>query len=55
MALTARLGMPDEARATLDGVSTEHEPAGGTVLARAVISLEERDPATALALLGVRT
>jgi LuxR family transcriptional regulator, maltose regulon positive regulatory protein len=61
-ATQARLGMRDEARATLDGFSTEHERMGGIEphpdlyrirdLARAVISLEERDPATALDVLG---
>jgi LuxR family transcriptional regulator, maltose regulon positive regulatory protein len=61
-ATQAHLGMPDEARATLDGFATEYEPIGDIEphpdlhrirdLARAVISLEERDPATALDVLG---
>ena len=61
-ATQARLGMPDEARATLDRFFTEHERVHGvdtnlnpTVrqnLARAVVSLTEGDPATALAVLG---
>ena len=61
-ATQARLGMPDEARTTLDGFAAEHGPADGidtnldpTVrqsLARAVISLAEGDPAAALAVLG---
>src|SRR5260370_26928381 len=51
-ATQARLGMPDEARATLAGFSTEHEQMDGIVLARARISLAEGDPATALAVLG---
>ncbi len=56
VATQVRLGMPAEARATLDGFSTEHERMDGIVLARAVISLAEGDPATALAelLLEVR-
>src|SRR5262249_36799455 len=48
----ARLGMPDEARATLDEFSTEHEWIDAVDLARAAISLAEEDPATALAVLG---
>ncbi len=51
-AMQARLGMPDEARATLDRFSTEYEPMRGIDLARAVICLAEGDPATALAVLG---
>ena len=61
-ATQARLGKADEARATLDEFSTQHERMGGidprsdpwntSLLARAVISLEEGDPATALAVLG---
>src|SRR5258706_12742731 len=38
-ATQARLGMPDEARATLEGLSTEHEEMRGTPLAQAAISL----------------
>jgi LuxR family transcriptional regulator, maltose regulon positive regulatory protein len=48
----AILGMPDEARATLDEFSTEHEWIDAIDLARAAISLAEGDPATALAVLG---
>jgi LuxR family transcriptional regulator, maltose regulon positive regulatory protein len=48
----ARLGMPDEARATLDEFYTEHEWIDAIDLARAAISLAEGDPATALAVLG---
>jgi LuxR family transcriptional regulator, maltose regulon positive regulatory protein len=48
----ARLGMPDEARATLDVFSTEHEWMDAVDLARAAIILAEGDPATALAVLG---
>ena len=61
-ATQARLGMPGEARATLDGFSTEHERTGAIEphpdlyrirdLGRAVISLEEGDPGTALTALG---
>jgi len=61
-ATQARLGMPGEARATLDGFSTEHERTGAIEphpdlyrirdLGRAVISLEEEDPGTALTALG---
>ncbi|HEX4863066.1 MAG TPA: LuxR C-terminal-related transcriptional regulator [Acidimicrobiales bacterium] len=59
----ARLGMPDEARATVDRFSAEREQMDGIdtdlkplvrrpSLAQAVISLEEKDPATALVVLG---
>ena len=48
----ACLGMPDEARATVDGFSTKHEWIDAVDLARAAISLAEGDPATALASLG---
>jgi LuxR family maltose regulon positive regulatory protein len=51
-ATQARLGMPDQARATLLGFSTEHEEMDDIDLAQAVISLAEGDPATALAILG---
>jgi LuxR family maltose regulon positive regulatory protein len=51
-AAQARLGMPDEGRATLDALSAEDKVMRGIDLARAVISLEEEDPATALAVLG---
>lgn len=44
----ARLGMPDEARATLAGFSAESGQMGPIDNARAVISLIEGDPATAL-------
>jgi LuxR family maltose regulon positive regulatory protein len=50
-ATQARLGMPDEARATLAGFSAEHERMGFICNARAVISLAEGDPSTALDLL----
>jgi LuxR family transcriptional regulator, maltose regulon positive regulatory protein len=48
----ARLGVPDQARATLDEFSTEHEWIDAIDLARAAISLAEGDPAAALAVLG---
>jgi len=48
----ARLGMPDQARATLDEFSTEHEWIDAIDLARVAISLAEGDPAMALAVLG---
>jgi len=51
-ATQARLGLPDAARATLDGFSTEHERIRDIDLGRAAISLVEGDPATALAVLG---
>jgi LuxR family maltose regulon positive regulatory protein len=51
-ATQVRLGMPEEARATLDGFSDEHQRMNGIVLARAVISLTEGDPETALTALG---
>ena len=51
-ATQARLGMPDEARATLDKFSTEHERTDAIDLGRAAISLAEGDPARALAVLG---
>jgi LuxR family transcriptional regulator, maltose regulon positive regulatory protein len=47
----ARLGMPDEARATLAGFSTHPDRMGPIENARAVISLIEGDPATALDVL----
>ena len=50
-ATQARLGMPDEARATLAGFSAEHERMGFMYNARAVICLAEGDPGTALDLL----
>jgi LuxR family maltose regulon positive regulatory protein len=49
----ARLGMPDEARATLAGV-THPDRSGPIDNARAVISLIERDPAQALDVLRDR-
>jgi LuxR family maltose regulon positive regulatory protein len=52
VATQVRLGLPAEARATLDEFSTEHERMDGIVLARAMISLAEGDPAAALAGLG---
>jgi LuxR family maltose regulon positive regulatory protein len=48
----ARLGMPDEARTTLDEFSTEHEWIDAVDLAQAAIRLAEGDPAAALAVLG---
>jgi LuxR family maltose regulon positive regulatory protein len=51
-ATQARLGMPDEARITLDGFSTGPERIDAIDLGRAAISLREGDPATALAVLG---
>jgi LuxR family maltose regulon positive regulatory protein len=50
-ATQARLGMPDEARATLTGFSAEHERMGFIYNARAVICLAEGDPSAALDLL----
>jgi LuxR family maltose regulon positive regulatory protein len=50
-ATQARLGMSDEARATLTGFSAEHERMGFIYNARAVIYLAEGDPGTALDLL----
>jgi LuxR family maltose regulon positive regulatory protein len=51
-ATQARLGMPDEARATLTGFSAEHERMDFIYNARAVICLAEGDPAAALEALG---
>jgi LuxR family transcriptional regulator, maltose regulon positive regulatory protein len=48
----ACLGMPDEARATVDEFCTEHEWVDAIDLARAAISLAEGDPAAAIAVLG---
>jgi LuxR family maltose regulon positive regulatory protein len=50
-ATQARLGMPAEARATLTGISAEHERTDFICNARAVICLAEGDPTTALDLL----
>ncbi|MEA2315265.1 MAG: LuxR family transcriptional regulator, maltose regulon positive regulatory protein, partial [Solirubrobacteraceae bacterium] len=50
-ATQARLGMPDEARATLTGFSAEPERMGGVDNARAVICMADGDPATALDVL----
>jgi LuxR family maltose regulon positive regulatory protein len=47
----ARLGMPDEARATLTGFSAEPERMRAIYNARAVICMTEGDPATALDVL----
>jgi LuxR family maltose regulon positive regulatory protein len=47
-ATQARLGMPDEARASLDGFSGEPDQMGAIHNARAVISIVEGDPAAAL-------
>ena len=46
--MQARLGMLDEARATLAGFSAEPERMGAIYNARAVIAMTEGDPATAL-------
>ncbi|MEA2218408.1 MAG: LuxR family transcriptional regulator, maltose regulon positive regulatory protein [Solirubrobacteraceae bacterium] len=51
-ATQARLGMADEARATLTGGSAEPERMGAIHNARAVICMAEGDPATALDVLG---
>ena len=51
-ATQARLGMPDEARATLHQFDLEHPRIVGIDLARAAIKLAEGDPATALAALA---
>ena len=51
-ATQARLGMPDEARATLTGFSGEPERMGAIYNARAVICMADADPATALDALG---
>jgi LuxR family maltose regulon positive regulatory protein len=53
-ATQARLGMPDEARATLTGFSAEPERMGmGAIYnAHAVICMADGDPATALEVLG---
>ena len=50
-ATQARLGMPDDARATLARVSTEPDPLGFTCNARAVICIADGDPAGALDVL----
>jgi LuxR family maltose regulon positive regulatory protein len=47
----ARLGMPDEARATLTGFSAEPVRMGAVDNARAVICMADGDPATALDVL----
>jgi LuxR family maltose regulon positive regulatory protein len=54
-ATQARLGMPDEARATLTGLSAEPQRTGAMDNARAVICMADGDPAAALGVLrGVR-
>jgi len=50
-ATQARLGMPDEAHATLTGFSAEDELVHGIRTARAAICIAEGDPSTALDLL----
>jgi LuxR family maltose regulon positive regulatory protein len=50
-ATQARLGMPDEARATLTGFCAEPERMGAIDNARAVICIADDDPATALDVL----
>jgi LuxR family maltose regulon positive regulatory protein len=47
-AIQARLGRPDEARATLAGFAAEPDPRGVIGNARAVIHITEGDPTTAL-------
>jgi LuxR family transcriptional regulator, maltose regulon positive regulatory protein len=49
--MQARLGMLDEARATLAGFSDEPERMGAICNARAVICMEDGDPAAALVVL----
>jgi LuxR family maltose regulon positive regulatory protein len=51
-ATQARLGMPDEARATLTGFSGAPERLGDIANARAVICMAEGDPAAAVDALG---
>ena len=50
-AMQARVGMPDDARATLAGFSAEPERMGAIYNARAVICIAEGDPATAVDVL----
>ncbi|MCU1491023.1 MAG: LuxR family transcriptional regulator [Acidimicrobiaceae bacterium] len=50
-ATQARLGMPDEARATLSGFSAGSEEMGAIYNARAVICMADRDPVAALDVL----
>lgn len=50
-ATQARLGMLDEARATLSGFSAERDPPDVIYIARAVVSIAEGDPARALDVL----
>jgi LuxR family maltose regulon positive regulatory protein len=50
-ATQARLGMPDEARATLNGFSAGPEQMGAIYNARAVICMADGDPATAVDVL----
>jgi LuxR family transcriptional regulator, maltose regulon positive regulatory protein len=50
-ATQARLGMLDEARATLSGFSAERDPTDVIDIARAVVWIAEGDPATALDVL----
>ena len=51
-ATQARLGMQDEAQATLDGFFTEDERIDAIELGRAAVSLARGDPGAALAVLG---
>jgi LuxR family transcriptional regulator, maltose regulon positive regulatory protein len=51
-ATQARLGMPEEARATLSGFSGASQQMGALHNARAVICMAEGDPAAALDVLG---
>jgi LuxR family transcriptional regulator, maltose regulon positive regulatory protein len=50
-ATQARLGMTDEARATLKGFPAEPDPRGAAGNARAVVLMAEKDPAAALEVL----
>jgi LuxR family maltose regulon positive regulatory protein len=49
--MQARVGMPDEARATLSGFSAEPDRMGAIFNARAVICMAEGDPVTAVDVL----
>ena len=51
-ATQARLGMHDDAQATLAGFSAEHRQMPGFALTEALISLTKEDPAAAMAVLG---
>jgi LuxR family transcriptional regulator, maltose regulon positive regulatory protein len=49
--MQARLGMPDEARASLEALTAERDRTADGYTARAVIAITEGDPATALDVL----